>query len=171
MRENVKAGEIQIGSIQNIEGSGFRDQIVEGVDIVDFPLGNLDKRWDVATQIEKRMQFDGSLAASKSGPGEKSKAKVDRGGVERISCLFQVDAEIVVGVKTSGCSNQSVGEIGIHAPVPCFVGAGQSVSSDASANAHVVEFRVHCPETDFDVPKTFAASQLGEGHHQKLIEA
>ena len=170
MGKDVEAGEIQIGSIQNVEGAWLRDQIVEGVDVVDFPLGNLDKRGDVAAQIEKRMQFDSSLAASKSGPGEKSKAEVDRGGIERIDRLFQIDSEIVVGVKTPSGSNQSVGEIGIHAPVSCFVGAGQCISSDAPANTHVVKFRVHCPETDFDVPKTFAASQLSEGHHQKLIE-
>jgi len=35
----------------------------------------------------------------------------------------------------------------------------------------VVEFGLHGPQTGFDVPQTFPARQLCEGHAQELIHA
>jgi hypothetical protein len=32
-------------------------QLVEDIDFVNFPAGNKGYRWNVASQIEKRMQF------------------------------------------------------------------------------------------------------------------
>jgi hypothetical protein len=37
---------------------------------MNVALCNADKRWDIAAQIQQRVQFDGGLALTESGPRE-----------------------------------------------------------------------------------------------------
>ena len=45
----VKSLEIEIATIQEIIGSRRRDEIVEDIDIVQFPVGNQDELGDAAS--------------------------------------------------------------------------------------------------------------------------
>ena len=91
---------------------------------MDFAIGNLDKRRNAATQIQKRMQFDRCLVSTESGPGKKRKTQIDGRRIEGINGLIQFDSEIVVGVQVSGRTNQDLSKIGIDAPISVFVGFG-----------------------------------------------
>ena len=70
------------------------------------------------------MQFHGSFALSKLGPGEKRKTQIDGGGVEGIGGLVQFDSEGIAGIKTSSPANQDMGKVGIDSPIPHLVGMG-----------------------------------------------
>ena len=67
----VKASEIQISSIENIESAWFEDQLIENRHIVNLSMGNNDERGDASAQVQKRVQFDRSFALSELRPREK----------------------------------------------------------------------------------------------------
>ena len=171
MSEDIKTGEIQVTSIHNIEGAGLRNEIVEDVDIVDFPLCNLNKRRNISAQIQKRMKFDCGFANTEFGPWEQRKTQVNGRGIESVNRLVQFDSKLVVSVKPPRGRNQDLSKVGVDSPFPGFVGVGQIVSGNSSTNAHVVKFGMHCTKARLDIPKTFPVSELCKGHHQKLIEA
>ena len=50
--EAVKSGEIDIAAIHGVEGARFDREMVEGIDIVHFAVGNVDKTRDVAAQVD-----------------------------------------------------------------------------------------------------------------------
>src|ERR1044072_8938642 len=114
--------------------------MVESLDIVHFSAGNKDKTGNVAAQVDQRVQFDGSLAPTKSCPRKKCQTEIDGRRIEGIDRLLEIDAQGIAGIEFSGTSNQDGGEIGVDAPVPVLVGLGQSVAGNIAANAHVVQF-------------------------------
>ena len=101
-----------------------------------------------------------SLKIEKAFPELRDRAKLldnegekgaDGGGVEGVGGLLEVDNEVVASAKFAGLPNQDIGEIGPDAPVPMFVGVGQSVSRDRRTHAHVPEFVLMGAQTAFDV--------------------
>ena len=66
---------------------------------------------------------------------------------------------------------QHLSKVGVDAPVASLVGVGQCRSCDVAANTHVIQLRRHCTQTCLDIPQTFAITQLGKCHAQKLIHA
>ena len=101
----IKTFEVEVTAIQDIEGTGFREKVVEDADIVDFSLGNMDERRDRAAQIQKRMKFDGGFVFAESGPRKKRKTKIDCCCVEGINGFVQIDAERIAGIKMPGGVN------------------------------------------------------------------
>ena len=171
LSQGVESGIIQVCPVHHIVGPRFRDEVVEDVHIAHFAVGDFDERRDVPAQVQQRMHLDGSLVLSEPCPRKKGKAQVDRRGVEGIHRMVQLYGQWIVDVEAAGDMNQHLGEVGIDAPVPVFVGVGQRVSGDAPANSHVVQLRLNRSQAGFDVPKTFPVGQLGEGHAEELIQA
>ena len=55
----------------------------------------MDKRGDIAAQVQQCMQFYRRLGTSKVRPGEHGQAQVDGGGVECVDRVVEFDAEAV----------------------------------------------------------------------------
>ena len=57
----VKVGSIhyKVGSIHYIEGSGFGDEQVKDIDIMQLAVRNMNKCGDIATQVKQGMKFYG----------------------------------------------------------------------------------------------------------------
>ena len=73
-------------------------------------------------------------------PGEKRKAQVDGCGIEGVGGVIQGNAKILVGIKLSRVLNESLGKVGIDAPLSVFVGFGQSTARDLAADACMIKF-------------------------------
>jgi len=69
-REEVETLEIQVASVHDVERSSLRHNLVEDLDIVDFAVGNADKRWDIAMEVEQRVHLDGCLVLAEPCPRE-----------------------------------------------------------------------------------------------------
>lgn len=67
--ECVKPGEVQVGAVQDAEGSRFECDLIEHVDIVDLGVGDEDDGGDVAQHIEQGMKFDSAFVLSELRPG------------------------------------------------------------------------------------------------------
>ena len=70
LNEGVKPREIDVASIQHIEGSGLQDQVIERVDVVDFPVGDVDKTGDASPQIDQGVKLHRRFVFAKSCPGK-----------------------------------------------------------------------------------------------------
>jgi hypothetical protein len=168
----VKAFEIDVTPIHQVEGPGFDRQIVEHVDLVHLAIADIDKTGDVALQIEQGVKFDSGLGSTKWSPRMQRQAKVDSSCVERVNRGVQVDAKRLVDVQRSSNADQVLGEVGINLPRACCIGVGQRIARDCfAAKAQVIKSRRLRPQIDLDVSQRFAVSKLREGHGQELIEA
>ena len=70
----IEAGEIQISPVHDIQGSRLECDEIEHVDVVYFGVGNERQSWDIAVEIQKRMQFHTRLIGPKVRPGKQRKA-------------------------------------------------------------------------------------------------
>ena len=134
-----------------------------------FSVRNAKKTGDIAAQIEQRVKLDGSLPASKRGPGKQRETQIDGRRIESIDRPFQIDSERLVAIKFSRALDECLCKVGVNAPVAFAVGVGQCAACNATAKSHVIKFRLDRSQTDFDVAQTFAVSQLCKRHRQKLI--
>ena len=153
----------------NVERARFDRQFVQDVHVVHFSVRNTKKTGDISAQIEQRVKFDGSLPASKRGPGKQRETQVDGCRIQSTDRPVQVDSERLVAIKFSRAPDECLREVSVNAPVAIAVGVGQCAACNATAKSHVIKFRLDRSQTGFDVAQTFAVSQLCKRHHQKLI--
>ena len=85
--------------------------------------------------------------------------------------MIQGNAKILVGIKLSRVLNESLGKVGIDAPISVFVGFGQSTARDLAADACMIKFGSQSSQAGFDIAKALSVSELGEGHTEELIVA
>src|ERR1700688_2978902 len=64
----VKAYEIQIPAVHDVNRAGFRKQFVEHVNLVDFRGLDGDEGRDVALQIEQGVHFDARMKSTIASP-------------------------------------------------------------------------------------------------------
>ena len=169
--QDVQALEVDVGTVHDIEGARFGDEHVENLHVAELAVRNMDESWDVAAQVEQRMKLDGGLGGTEQRPRENGKAQVDGRGVEREDGVVEFQAQLFLGIERTRDADQLLGKLRIDPPVALFVGVGQRVARDLSANAHVVELVALGAQTDLDVAQTLAMSQLRERHAKKLREA
>lgn len=162
---------IKIATIHDVERTGFGEQIIEDVDVMDFPVGNESPGRDASPQIKQGMQFDCRLRLAEVCPGEQGQAQIDGGGIKCIDSLLQLQAEVIPGIELSCLGYQDLSEIGIDAPVPFLICFGQGASSDTAPNTHMVASGGDRSQTGFDISQAFTIGQLGEGHAEILIPA
>jgi hypothetical protein len=171
LSKSIQTAEVDIASIENIQRPRLQDQLVEKGDVVDVARSDIDPARNIAAQVQERVELDRSFPFAELGPREKREAQIDGRRIEDVSGLFQSHSEVFVGVQFPGPADQNLGEVGIDAPISLLVGFGQGAAGDLAAEACVIEFGLHRPETGFDISKAFSVCELREGHAEKLFEA
>ena len=48
----MQALKVKVGSVHNIEGSGFGQKQVKDIDVMELAVGDVNERRDIATQIK-----------------------------------------------------------------------------------------------------------------------
>ena len=171
LREDIKAGKIQVTPIEDVKGARFGQQLIENIDVVYAGRSEMNKGRNAAAQVEEGMQLDRALAPPKASPGEKVQTQIDGGGIEGIGGLLLLCPEVLVGIQRPSLANQNLSQVGIDAPVAALVGVGQSVARHAAAESHVVELRFDSEETSLDVSQALPSGELGKSKAEELIEA
>ena len=138
---------------------------------MQLAVGNVNKARNRPTQVEQGVQLDGRLGGAKRRPRKHRQAQVDGGGIEGVDCVRQIHAKRVGCIEFSRLGNQSLGKVGVDAPVAPFVGIGQRGAAHRLAQSHMVELRRLRRKTNFDVAQTLPVSELGKGHATKLLGA
>ena len=165
----MKSLEIDISSIHHVKCAGLDRQMIENRYILDFCVGNPHEGGYVAAQVHERVQLYRPFATAESRPRERAEAEVDRGTVEGVNRLPQLDADRFVGVELSRSTNQNLSEIGEDMPVVGAIGVGQCAPRDLAPKAGVVELVFEGAQARLDVSQAFAKSQLRERHAEKPV--
>ena len=167
----METRKIEIAAIHDVDGPRLDDQLIEDIDIVNFPVVTITTEGMLPLQIQEGMEFYCALVFSELCPGEKRQTEIDGGRIQGIYRLFQFDAEGVRGVKFSGFRDEDLSEVGINTPIPVLIGIGQGVAGDLSPDAQMIKSGLGCPQTGLDISQTFPVGQLGEGHAEILVPA
>ena len=85
----------------------FALEIIRAVELISILT---DKRWDIATQVQQRMPFDGGFVPPEPSPWKPRKTQID-GGVHRVQTCIQIDANFVVAVQRPRDTDQDLREI------------------------------------------------------------
>lgn len=158
----IESSEVEIGAVHEVNGTRFPDQLIEYVDFVDLSAGDNHHRGNTATQIEQSVKFDSGFAAAKLRPREKRQAQIDRGSVQCVDGVVELDSEGIALIERTCFLDQDLSKLGIDAPVAHLIGVGQSVARDSAANAHVIKLLRCGSKTRFDVSETFSKGQLSK---------
>ena len=168
--EPIEASKIDVSTVHDIERGRFEDQLIQEGNVVNFPMSDADHARNRASQIHLGMEFDGAFVLPKRGPREKRETQVDRGGIQSVSSLGDLQPEVLVHIQLSGHSDQHMSKVGVDAPVPFFVRIGQGTSRNFAPDPCMIKLGLHGPQAYFDVAKTLPIGQLSEGHAKELIE-
>src|SRR5258708_19642977 len=153
----IKPLEVDVSSVHDVESTRLGQQQVQNVDVVQFAIADVEKRRDVAAQIQQRVQLDGRLGRAKRSPSKYRQAQIDGAGIQSVDRGFEVDAKRVLGIKTTGDGDERLGKVGVDAPVPALVGIGRST---VRPPAHTVQLARLRAQTLFGVAQTFSIGQL-----------
>jgi hypothetical protein len=93
--------------------------------LVQLVIGNVNKAGNCAPQIEQRVQFDCRFGGAKRRPRKHRQAQIDRRGIERVNRVIELHAETVGRVQRARAGNQSLGKLGVNAPIASFVRIGK----------------------------------------------
>src|ERR1039457_2204815 len=162
-------GEVQVAAILDVKRTGFPDELVEEVDIMNTARGDNDDGGKVALESQQGVEFDGGLVTAERVPRKEREAQVNGGGVQRLGGGLEFKTERFSGVERGRLPDEDLGEVGEDAPVPLFVGHRQGVAGGGLADAGGIDFRAEGRQTGFDVAQTFAPRQLGERQHEELF--
>ncbi len=84
------------------------------------------------------------------------------GRIQGISCLIQLDPEVLGGIEGPSGRDQSLRKIGIDPPIAHLVGMGEGVPGDRPTESHVVELGLGHPEAGLEVPQTLPVGELAK---------
>ena len=159
-----------VAPIHDIKGAGLKDDGIEPVDVMHFPIGNMDHCWHGPAQIQLGMDFDRSLLGAEVRPRIQSEAKINRRGIDRVhGALDLIEVERRVGIKLPRSPNEQHGEVLIDAPVPGGVRVGERAAGDCSSESKVIELVCSRPQAILKVTEALREGQLREGEPQQLI--
>lgn len=163
----VKAAEpieVDVSAIHDVDGTGLGQQLIEDIDVVQLAVADEDEGRDIAPQIQERVQLDRRFGRAKRRPGKDRETQIDRGGIERVDGVLEIEPERLIGVKPPGCADQALRKVAVDAPIPRRVGIGQRVARNGAAKSQVIELGALHTQTRFDVAQALAIGQLREGH-------
>src|SRR6266478_148445 len=167
----IKPLEVDVASVHDVESTRLGQQQVQNVDVVQFAIADVEKRRDVAAQVQQRVQLDGRLGRAKRRPSKYRQAQVDGAGIQSVNRVFEIDAKRFPGIKTTGDGDERLGKVGVDAPVPALVGIGQSTARHPALDAHVVQLAPLRAQTRFDVAQTLSIGQLSKSQAEIMVEA
>src|ERR1022692_2347919 len=151
------------------ERSRLGHQFVPHAPVGHFSLGNPDQGGNRAAQVQQRMELDRRLGGAEAGPRKQAQAKINRGGIQGVNGLRQLDGERFVGVEAAGAGDQYLRQVVVDTPVPRAIGVGQRTVGDGRTKAHPIELVWARTQADFYVRQAIPVSDLGEGHGQELV--
>ena len=106
LMHRVKALEVQIAAIHDVEGAWLQQQNVEHIHIPQLAIRDMDKAGDVASQVEQRVHLHRRLGRAKQRPREERQTQIDGRRVQRVGRILQLDTKIVADIELSRLRDQ-----------------------------------------------------------------
>ena len=75
--QHIKAGKVDVATIHDVDGSGFRQEHIEGMNVVQLAIRDVDKTRNVAPQVEQRVHLHRRLGGAEVRPRKDRQAQSD----------------------------------------------------------------------------------------------
>ena len=133
--------------------------------------GDIDDSRNGTAKIELRMHLDSGLGGTEVGPTKQGQRQIDRGGVQCVDRVLQLEAQVLADIQPPRLGYQPHGKVAPESPVSSFVGLGQRRACDGLGEPQMVERLGLRVEAGLDISKTVPPSQLGKDHADELLSA
>ena len=70
LMQTVETGKVKIAAIHDVEGSGFGQEQIQDVDVMELAVGNMDECRDMGAEIQQSMQLDRRFGFAEMSPRE-----------------------------------------------------------------------------------------------------
>src|SRR6202011_586556 len=107
-------------------------------DLVHLAVADMDEGWNVAAQIELRVQLDRRFGRAERCPRKYRQTQIDGRRIQRVDRLLQIDPEGLVDVQRPGDADHALREVGVDAPVAHGVRVGQRIARYRRTNPEVI---------------------------------
>lgn len=86
-----QTSKVEVAAVHDIERTRFHRHDVEHVDVVHLAVADVNESQDASSKIEQCMHLNRCFGLSKADPVEQTQAQVDRGGVQCIDCVLELE--------------------------------------------------------------------------------
>ena len=114
------------------------------------------------------MELNRGFSPAEMSPRKHRQTRINRGGIDGINHLVDVEPVGAFPIKSSCFTNQHLRECFVNTPVTMFIRICKIGSCDVASDAHRVEMRASS-QASFNISKTFPESYLSKSHSKKLI--
>ena len=91
--QHIKAGKVDVATIHDVDGSGFRQEHIEGMNVVQLAIRGVDKTRNVAPQVEQRVHLHRRLGGAEVRPRKDRQAQSDGRRVQGVDGIGQVQPQ------------------------------------------------------------------------------
>ena len=164
-KEPVK---VKVSPVENIDASSFKKHLIHEMDIMNRSVCNLHEDGYRASQVNLGVEFNRGFGSTEMSPWKHRQAQINRGGIDGINHLVDIEPVRVFAIKSPRLANQNLSECFVNTPVAMLVCISQISSCDLASDAHRIEMRTS-PQTGFNISKALSESDLSKSHSEKLI--
>ena len=166
--DSKESGKVKISAVEDIDASSFKEHPIHEVNVMNRSLCNLHENRDRTSQVNLSVEFNRGFSPAEMSPRKHRQTQINRGGIDGINHLVNVEPVGVFPIKSSRFTNQNLCECFVNAPVTMLVRICQIRSRDVASDAHRVEMRAPS-QAGFNISKTLPESDLSKSHRKKLI--
>lgn len=113
--------EVEVGPIENIDAPGFKDHVVEKVNVMHRSLRDPHEYRVRARQVDLRVQFDGRFRAPECRPWKHRQTQVNGRGVHGINHFVKIQSAGISTVQSPRLADENLRRRLVNAPVPMLV--------------------------------------------------
>jgi hypothetical protein len=73
--QHKQAHEVDVGAVHDVDGARLRHQQIEGVNVMQLAVRDMDEAWNIAAQIEQRVHFTADFVMRKCVLGNTDRHK------------------------------------------------------------------------------------------------
>ena len=154
--ETIQTPEIHIAAVHDDIRTGLGDNLIEGFDVADLGVSDIDEHWNGALDIDHRVKFYTALGSAELGPGKQGQAQIDRRRIQCVECTLELQAQIRFGIQRPSNLDEALCEIEVDSPVPTLVGIGESGAFYQGMKTRMVEFSSVRRQAHFDIAETLS---------------
>ena len=166
--DSKESGKVKVSAVEYIDTSSFKEHLVHEVNVMNRSLCNLHENWDRTSQVNLSVEFNRGFSPTEMSPGKHRQAQINRGGIDGINHLVDVESVGVFAIKSPRLANQNLSECFVNTPVTVLVRISEISSCDVASDTHRVEMGTSS-QAGFNISKALSESDLSKSHSEKLI--
>ena len=108
--QHIKAGKVGVATIHDVDGSGFRQEHIERMNVVQLAIRDVDKTRNVAPQVEQRVHLHRCLGGAEVRPRKDRQAQSGGRRVQGVDGIGQVQPQFFVDVQRPRLGDEPLGQ-------------------------------------------------------------